>query len=112
MADLIDRISGEATDRPKINLHRFVGAERLYAFGIWTGAEIASEFDLQGDEATQGVQLKGQIDAQSGAENKALYILRVESVLMCVEDGEDTLYHSGGVVNKAKVYEDLNIVGS
>jgi len=112
MADLIDRISGEATDRPKINLHRFIATERLYAFGEWTGAELVTEFDLQGDEATQAAQLKAQIDAQTGASNKALYILRVESVLMCIEDHDDTLYHSGGAVNKAQVYEDLSIAGS
>ena len=111
MADLIDRISGEATDRPKINLHRFMAAERLYALGVWTGAEIVAEFDLQGDELTQAGQLKAQIDAQVGAEAKALYILRVESVCMCLEDHDDTLYHTGGVVDKAQVYEDLLIAG-
>jgi len=42
-----------------------------------------------------------------GATNKTLYILRVESIFMCIEDSSDTLYHSGGVVNKTKVYEDL-----
>lgn len=108
MADLIDRISGASEpDRPKINLHRFIAAQRLYALGEWTRAEIAAAFDLQGDEATQGAALANKIDAQVGATNKTLYILRSESVLMCVEDGSDTLYHSGGAVNKAKVYEDL-----
>jgi hypothetical protein len=111
MADLIDRLSGEATDRPKINLHRFMGVERLYAFGEWTRAQIATEFDLQGAEATQATQLAVKIDAQSGSTNKTLYILRVESVCMCLEDQTDGLYHSGGVVNKAKVYEDLQITG-
>jgi len=109
MADLIDRIA-RTTDRPKINLHRFIGAERLYAFGVWTRAEIAAEFDLQGDEVTQATQLADQIDAQTGAANKALYILRVESVCMCLEDGSDRLYHNpDGTVNKTKVYEDLLI---
>ena len=108
MADLIDRISGESVpDRPKINLHRFMAAERLYALGEWTRAELAAEFDLQGDEATQGATLADNIDAQVGAQDKALYILRVESVCMCIEDGQDTLYHSGGVVDKAGVLEDL-----
>jgi len=112
MADLIDRISGEDDTRPKINLHRFIAAERLYALGEWTRAQIAAEFDLQGAEATQGMQLADQIDAQTGAANKTLYILRVESVCMCVEDGSDGLYHTGGVVNKSKVYEDILITGS
>lgn len=110
MADLIDRISGEATDRPKINLHRFMAAERLYAFGEWTRAEIATEFDLQGDEATQGAALADNIDAETGASDKALYILRVESVCMCIEDGDDRLYHDqDGVVDKTKVVDDLLI---
>ena len=116
MADLIDRISGASVrmdpPRPKINLHRFMGAERLYALGEWTRAEIAAEFDLQGDEATQGTQLADEIDAQSNITNKALYILRVESVCMCLEDSDDRLYHNqDGTVNRAKVYEDLLITG-
>ena len=109
MADLIDRISGQ-TDRPKINLHRFIGCERLYALGEWGRAQIAAEFDLQGDEATQASALADNIDAETGASNKALYILRVESVCMCVEDGDDTLYHNpDGTIDKAQVYEDILI---
>lgn len=111
MSDLIDRLSGEATARPKINLHRFIAVERLYAFGEWTRAQVAAEFDLQGTEATQAGQLADKIDAQIGASNKALYVLRVESVCMCIEDRTDGLYHSAGVVNKAKVYEDIQITG-
>lgn len=105
MADLIDRISGE--DGVKINLHRFMGVQRLYAFGEWTRQQIATEFNLQGAEATQASALADKIDAQPDANSKALYILRAESVMMCTEDGSDGLYHSGGAVNKTKVYEDL-----
>ena len=112
MADLIDRISGASEPaRPKIPVHYFMALERLYAFGEWTRQDIAAALDLQGDEATQAGQLADQIDAQTGASNKALYILRVESVSMCIETQGDTLYHSGGAVNKAKVYEDLLITG-
>lgn len=116
MADLIDRISGASVEqvpsRPKINLHRWIGMQRLYAFGDWTRAQVAAEFDLQGAEATQGAQLANLIDAQTGASNKVLYILRVESVMMCLEDRDDRLYHDAqGAVNRAKVYEDLQIAG-
>jgi len=112
MADLIDRISGAAIDRPKINLHRFMAAERLYALGEWTRTELAAEFDLQGDEASQGVQLADRIDAQSNITNKIVYLMRLESVMMCIEDGDDRLYHNpDGTVNKAKVYEDSLIAG-
>ncbi len=111
MADLIDRISGIGA-RPKINVHRFIGVERLYAFGEWTRSQVAAEFNLIGDEAVQAGQLADKIDEQTGAANKVLYILRVESVCMCVEDNEDRLYHdANGVVNKTKVYEDLQITG-
>ena len=42
MADLVDRISGASVpDRPKINLHRFMAAERLYALGEWTRLQLA-----------------------------------------------------------------------
>lgn len=111
MTDLIDRISGEDDTRPKINLHLFMGYERLYAMGEWTRAQIATALDLQGDEATQAGQIADKIDAASPLANKILYIARVESVLMATESHDDTLYHSGGLVNKPKVYEDLQITG-
>jgi len=65
MADLIDRISGE--DGVKINLHRFVGVQRLYAFGAVSRAQVVAEFDLQGDEVTQAAALADKIDAETGA---------------------------------------------
>ena len=116
MADLIDRISGASVEqvpsRPKINLHRFMACERLYAMGEWTRVQIAADLDLQGDEATQAVQLADKIDAQSGLANKVGYIARVESVCMCIEDNQDRLYHgTDGGVNKTKVYEDLQVTG-
>jgi hypothetical protein len=108
MADLIDRISGEAGE--KINLHRFIGTQRLYAFGEWSRSDVATQFNLQGAEATQAAALADKIDAQPDANSKALYILRAESVMMCIEDMQDTFYHSGSSVNKTKVYEDLLFV--
>lgn len=112
MADLIDRIS-RADELRKINLHRWIGCQRLYAFGEWTRTDLATEFDLQGLEITQAAQIADNIDAQSNANSKALYIARVEAVLLCVEPGDDRLYHDGnGVVNKTKVFEDLQISGS
>jgi hypothetical protein len=110
MADLIDRISGD-TDRPKINLHRFIAYERLYAMGEWSRSQIATEMDLQGAEATQAAQIADQIDGKANLGEKVIYIARVESVLMAVEDHQDTFYHSAGSVNKAKCYEDLQIAG-
>lgn len=119
MADLIDRLSGDSEftvpPRPKINVHRFIGVERLYALGEWTRTEIATEFDFQGAETTQAVQLANIIDSFSGADgqfNKLVYIGRVEAVAYCLEDNEDRLYHNqDGTINKSKVYEDLQITG-
>ena len=111
MADLVDRISGEDDTRLKINLHRFMAYERLYAMGEWTRAEIATALDLQGAEATQAGQIADKIDAAVQLANKVIYIARVESVFMAVEDHQDTFYHSAGSVNKAKCYEDLQITG-
>lgn len=112
MADLIDRISGLDETRPKINLHRFIGVERLYAMNEWTRAQVATEFDLQGAEATQAGQIANNIDSASNLANKIIYVGRVEAVLMCIEDQSDGLYHSAGAVNKAKCYEDLQIAGA
>lgn len=111
MSDLIDRISGEATNRPKINLHRFMAYERLYALGEWTRVQIGVAMDFQGAEATQAAQIANNIDAAATAIDKILYIARVESVLMCVEDHEDPFYYILGIVNKPKVYDDLLIIG-
>lgn len=111
MADLVDRISGEDSSRPKINLHRFIGYERLYAMGEWSRSQIASSLNLQGSEATQATQIADNIDGKATLAEKIVYIARVESVFMAVEDHEDPFYHSGGVTNKPKIYEDLQITG-
>jgi len=111
MADLIDRISGDDDTRPKINLHRFMAYERLYAMGEWSRLQIATELDLQGAEATQAGQIADQIDGKANIGEKVIYIARVESVFMAIEDHADTFYHSGGAVNKTKCYEDLQITG-
>lgn len=111
MADLIDRISGEDETRPKINLHRFMAYERLYAMGEWTRTQISTALDLQGAEATQAGQIANNIDSSSPLANKIIYIARVESVCMCIEDHQDMFYHTTGTVNKTKVYEDLQITG-
>lgn len=114
MADLIDRISGDSLPaRPKINIHRWIGAQRLYALGEFTRAQLATEFDLQApDETRQGGQIADAIDAQSNATQKMIYIGRVEAVFYCLEDNQDRLYHdvSGNVV-KATAFADLQIAG-
>jgi len=116
MADLIDRISG--ADKPrKINLHRWIGVQRLYTAGEWTRAQIAAEFDIIGhaDEERQAVQIADKIDSFTGGSgplNKVIYVGRIEGVMMCVEDHTDRLYHDvDGVLIKAKVFEDLQIAG-
>ncbi len=113
MSDLVDRISGADQIR-RINLHRWIGAQRLYALSEWTRVQIAAEFDITGhpDEERQASQIANQIDAQSNATTKMIYIGRVEGVFMCVEDYRDRLYHNvDSTANKTKIYEDLQIVG-
>ena len=114
MADLIDRLSGESEDlvpsRPKMPVHQFIGGFRLYADGgLVSRVEIASNWDLQGDEATQGSALADNVDAATGLTDKLNYILRVEAIAMLVEDREDTIYHVAGAVDKAKVILHLGL---
>ena len=110
MADLIDRISGESfPDRPKINLHYFIGLWRLYVEGLWTRSEIAAALDLQGDEATQATALADNIDAEVGFADQIRQVLLVEAVGMALENNEDPLYHTAGAVNKALVISHLNL---
>ncbi len=110
---MIDRISG--ADRPrKINAHRWIGVQRLYALAEWTRAQIAAEFGITGnpDEERQATQIATAIDGAGNATNKMIYIGRVEAILYCLEDANDRLYHdAGGAVNKTKVFEDMQIVG-
>lgn len=113
MADLIDRISGLDESRPKLPVHQFMAAERLYALGELTRSEIATAFDLQGDEATEAARVADNIDAQGTVQGKIVYVLRCDGVFMLVEDGNDTLYHNvDGTIDKTRVYEDLQITGA
>lgn len=115
MADLIDRIVYDAaqTGRPAINMHRWVGVQRLYALSEWTAAQIGAEFDITGhaDEERQATQIKTAIDALNST-NRVIYLGRVEGVLYCAQDRDDRLYHNAdGTLNKAKIFEDLQIAG-
>lgn len=107
MADLIDRLSSESLDlpapRPKLPAHQFIGGMRLYADGLVSRPEIVANWDLVGDEATQSSALADAIDVQAGITDKLNYILRFEAIAMLIEDGEDTIYHTAGAVDKAKV---------
>jgi hypothetical protein len=112
MADLIDRISGAARleGRPKLNVHAFVGGERMYAMGEVTRAEVATAFDLQGDELTQGAALADNIDAQANVDTKIRYVARVEAVAYLVEDADSGFYRNpDGTVDKAAVLAALQI---
>jgi len=115
VADLIDRISGDSVPiRPKINSHRWVGVQRLYALGEWTQAQVGAEFGITGnvDEERQATQIANQIDAQPSNITKIIYIARVEAVFYCLEDHNDRLYHDvNGLINKTKIFEDLQIAG-
>ncbi len=118
MGDLIDRIAGTNRDvRHKINLHRWIGVQRLYALNEWTRAQIAADFDLIGfvDEERQATQIATVIDSFTGGNaslNKIIYIGRIEGVMMCMEDSNDRLYHNtDGTLNRPKILEDLQIVG-
>lgn len=114
MADLVDRLSGESEflvpERARLPIHQFIGGQRLYALGLLSRSEIASEWDLQGDEITQAVAIADIIDAQVGASAKMIYIARVESIAVLLGHLDDRLYHlPNGSVDKAKAEGDLGI---
>lgn len=111
MADLIDRLSGESEEmipeRPKLPVHQLVGGFRLYAHNVLTRAEISTEFDLQGSEATQAGLIADTIDAETGVANKVAQVLKLEAIMFMVENSEDTLYHNeDGSVDKTRVQTD------
>lgn len=110
MADLIDRLAGVDPTRPKIPAHQFIGAFRLYAYGLKTRLQIATYFDLQGSEATQATALADAIDAVTGVAAKVAFCMRAEAVAVLLEYPGDTFYHNGGgAINKAAVQADLGI---
>ncbi len=111
MADLIDRLSGVAEDmdpaRDKIPIHPFLGAMRGYAQGNVSRAEISTQYDLQGAEATQATAIADAIDAEVGVADKVVFVLGLEGIMFLVEDDEDTLYHAeDGSVDKTRVQAD------
>ena len=114
MADLIDRLSGASEElelpRPKLPAHQFMGGMRLYADGKATRVEIASNWDLQGEEATDAAAIADQIDGAGGTAATMRYVLSVEAVSFMLEDDDDTLYHNpDGTINKTKTRSDLGI---
>ena len=110
MADLIDRLAGTDETRPKIAVHQFTAGLVLYASGAVTGSEVAQDWDLQGAELTQANALAAAVDAKSTALLKTIYVLKVNSVCMLLEDTNDTIYHNpDGTINKARVAADLEI---
>jgi hypothetical protein len=110
VADLIDRIADVAEGRPKIHVHQFIGALRLYAYGLKTRPQISTYFDLQGDEATQATSLANAVDGVTGVAAKVAYCMRIEAVASLIEEHNDTWYHNGdGSLNKTAIITDLGI---
>lgn len=115
MADLIDRLSGESenlpTPRPKLSNHQFIAGLRLYANGKINRSELANNWDLTGNEATQATTIADAIDTAiiAGLAETIEFVSVVESIAMLIEDDEDTIYHTAGSVNKAKVATDLGL---
>lgn len=110
MADLIDRLSGESLpSRPKLPAHQFIGGLSLYAEGLVSRGELASNWDLQGAEATQAGLVADEIDLAIGLTNKINYVLRFDAIAMLIEDTADQIYHAGGIVDKAKVISHTGI---
>lgn len=109
MADLIDRLAGTDPNRPKLPAHQFIAGLRLYAAGLVTKQEIAADWDLQGDEATQAAALAAVVDSKN-AGNKGPYALQVDAVCMLLEyNGDHIVHNPDGTVNKTRVKTLLGI---
>ena len=111
MADLIDRITLDETHtgRPKMNNHAFSGWLRLYAEGLRNRGDVATAWDLQGDELTQANALADNIDAETGAVDKIRYVLLIDGIAMML-DGRDPEYVTlPATIDKVKVKADLGI---
>lgn len=110
--DLVDRLSGESTEhipsRPRIVAHLFTGYLGMYMDGTITGAQAVQDLDLQGDELTQAQALISVIDGKNALQ-KVIFLLRVDGVVLCLQTDGDTLFHTGGVVNKADVIAALEL---
>ena len=111
MTDLIDRLSSESQELGvwKINPFRFAAGLMLYAHSLATAGQIAESFNLTGDEITQGALLKDVIDSKGTLADKIIYIGKFEAVAVRLADTQDTIFHSGGSVNKSAVKTALEI---
>jgi hypothetical protein len=111
MADLIDRMTfgPEVHGRPKILNHQFNAYLRLYADGTASRNEVATAWDLVGDEITQANQLADEIDALVGGVEKLRYVLIIDAIAMLL-DSRDARYVAGTVIDKVKVKSDMGIV--
>jgi hypothetical protein len=110
MADLFDRMTfgPDITGRPKLLNHQFNSWLRLYALALRTRTEVATAWDLQGDEATQANLLADEIDLRVGNDAKIAYVLLVDAVSMML-DSRDPDYVTGTTIDKVKVQADLGI---
>jgi hypothetical protein len=116
--DLIDRLAGIAPIKDpktgiitkKIDTEIFIACYRGYAAGTITAAEIQIEFQFEGDELTQAIALKNNIDALSTKVDKIEYLLKVEAVAHLILRNDVQLYHTDDhAIDKARVINDLNL---
>ena len=111
MADLIDRMTfhEDKTGRPKISNHQFSGYMILYALGLATRGEVATAWDLQGDELVQANLIADEVDDILKADDKHRFVDRMDAVAMLL-DSRDARYVTGETIDKVKVKADIGIV--
>ena len=110
MADLIDRMTFDEriTGRPKLANHQFSGYMILYALGLATRGEVATAWDLEGDEITQANLIADEVDDLVTADAKHRYVDRMDAVAMLL-DYRDARYVTGETIDKVKVKADIGI---
>lgn len=111
MADLLDRLAFDEriTSRPKIATHQFGGYLVLYATGKRTRSEIATRWDLIGDELTQADLIADEIDSKPDAASKHRYVDRVDAVALLLDYKDSEYITAPGEIDKVRVSSDLDL---
>ncbi|MBT8143456.1 MAG: hypothetical protein KJO55_02080 [Gammaproteobacteria bacterium] len=112
MTDLIDRLGHEARNlgRWRIPVARFNSGLTLYALGSASAAQVATGFDLQGDELAQAQAVRTVLDGKTGMAAKFQYLEKLQAVVIRIADPNDTIFHDGGGnIDKAAVRTALEI---
>lgn len=80
---LIDKLHGG----DKVSAHAFSAALRLWLGGDATRAQVVSLFNLLPEDETGLDEIQGTFDAQNNATAKIAFLLKLEGIIVLLQEG-------------------------